>query len=213
MHPQSPQAELERLLLRAALLDGDAALDAWERAKRLPRHIDDAPYRPLPLLYRNLSALGVDDPDMERLKGVYRHCWSSNQRLLAEARHAQDALGAAGGETLVLGDDSTRHLPIELVGILVRTASSAGAVDVLRRAGWSSAADPMADDRLIRVWNAIALERSGQRLVVRTSPFWEPVPEEPGWEAARSNALHPTHELMRACTGALAVPPETPPRV
>src|SRR5947207_6928619 len=119
--PRRPSpADLEQLLLRAALLDGDAALDAWESARALPRHIDDAPYRVLPQLYRNLSALGVEDPEMVRLKGVYRHCWTSNQTRLAAAQRALDALRGARLEALPLVGTQEVAVPVERLGVLVR---------------------------------------------------------------------------------------------
>jgi hypothetical protein len=39
--------------------------------------------RLLPLLYKNLTAQGVDDPLLNRLKGIYRYTWADNQRILS----------------------------------------------------------------------------------------------------------------------------------
>ncbi len=70
-------------MLKAALLDGDAALQSWQawEAQTDFDEIDSASYRMVPLLYRNLQRLGVEHPLMERMKSVYRHTWYRNQLL------------------------------------------------------------------------------------------------------------------------------------
>jgi hypothetical protein len=190
-----PRMDADDQLLRAALLSGDAGREAWEHAKREPDLIDRAPYRILPQLYRNLRDLGVDDPEMPRLKGIYRHAWVSNQRLLADGQAVVAELHAAGIETLVIGGaalatryytDATRR-PIETFDVLVHAADAPRA-----------AAKPL--DRLMRVSNSIALER----IALHWSPFWEPVPEDDIW---RASGLDPAHELMRAIVGGGPVPP------
>ena len=61
-------------LLRAALLDGEAAhagWEAWRRAAPLDA-VSPAAFRMLPALYYNLERLGVGAPDVARLGGVAR---------------------------------------------------------------------------------------------------------------------------------------------
>lgn len=209
----------ERLLLRAALLEGDAALDAWELAKGRPGLIDAAPYRVLPQLYRNLSALGVKDEETERLKGVYRHCWTSNQRLLSGAGEGIRALHAEGIATLVLSaplrQDEGVALPLLRLDLLVHAPDVRRAVATLDQAGWE-VLHPDQIDRLIMSGDPVAVDWPGTLAYVQTGPFWEPAPEEPVWQAARpiqvtgvdTLTLDPAHQLMRACTAGLAVPPE-----
>jgi hypothetical protein len=73
----------QELLLRAALLEGTAAREAWERWESSVdiENLDPGSNQLLPLLYRNLKRLGVSHPQMNRFKGVYRHTWYKNQML------------------------------------------------------------------------------------------------------------------------------------
>ena len=90
-------------MLRAAVLRGPQATEAWRewRQQCSVRDADSGSYRLLPQVYRNLLAAEADDPDLERVKGVYRHAWSSNQLLChrsAEWRHFR----RRGSETMLL---------------------------------------------------------------------------------------------------------------
>ena len=215
-HPP-PSPELVDQLLRAALLSGDPARAAWERAKREQGHIDRAPYRLLPQLYRNLLDLGVDDSDMPRLKGIYRHAWFANQQLLGEAQTLIGdlydidtlVLGGAALSSCYYGDPSCR--PIETFDVLVHAADAERAVAVLTRPGLrSSNRRPLA--QLMRVSNSIAFDAARPRpIALHWSPFWAPVPEQEVWQAAgpfeRTLRLDPAHELMRACVGGGPVSP------
>ena len=74
----------QRLVLRTALLDGDTALDAWQRWNRQNEieAIDTASFFILPQVYLSLKKFGNDVPKLGRLKGVYRWTWSQNQLTL-----------------------------------------------------------------------------------------------------------------------------------
>jgi hypothetical protein len=65
----------QELLLRAALLNGEPALEAWNEWRRTVNVdvVDYGSHRMIPQLYRNMQRLGVNDSLMERLKGVYRY--------------------------------------------------------------------------------------------------------------------------------------------
>ena len=56
----------QELLLRAALLQGEASLKAWQEWKSTLDfdHIDPGSQRLVPLLYHNLQRQGVQDPLM-----------------------------------------------------------------------------------------------------------------------------------------------------
>jgi len=95
---------MHELLLKAALLQGDVALDAWNgwmAGVDLDR-LDQGSYRLLPLLYRNLVACGVDDPLLRNLKGIYRMAWYRNQMLFRTAASLLQALHDAGIRTMLL---------------------------------------------------------------------------------------------------------------
>jgi hypothetical protein len=57
----------------------------------------------LPLLYRNLDSLAIDDPALPQLKGVYRNSWYRNQRVFAAGREALERPRASSVERLVVG--------------------------------------------------------------------------------------------------------------
>ena len=67
----------QELLLRSALLTGPGALEAWQRWKSqhdlVESELDHGSFRLLPLVYRNLSAQGIEEPHLARLKGIYRY--------------------------------------------------------------------------------------------------------------------------------------------
>ena len=84
-------SENQELLLRAGLLRGAEATDAWQRwqiANDINK-IDQGSFRLLPLVYRNLSANSVNYPLTGRLKGIYRFTLYRNLNLW---RHVSPAL-------------------------------------------------------------------------------------------------------------------------
>jgi hypothetical protein len=136
----------ELLLLRAALLDGGVALNAWRQFRERHAHIDhlgsDA-YRILPQLFCNLRALHFEDLEHGRLKGIYRREWYANQQILQEAREVIVHLRAAGVEgILVRGCALALHLrsigarPLDGIEILVRRHQMERTVELLTAAGW-----------------------------------------------------------------------------
>ena len=76
-----PELRVEqRALLRAALLDGDDARDAfaWWRTHVDLDLIDPASRRLLPLLARRMAELAPDDSVLGRVRGNYRHSFATN---------------------------------------------------------------------------------------------------------------------------------------
>src|SRR5215470_12661875 len=94
----------QELLLKAALLEGEAAVEAWEswRANTDIHRLDQGSYRMLPLLYRNLQKHEIKDPVMEKLKGVYRHTWYKNQILFSRMAAILRSFQEAGIDVMVL---------------------------------------------------------------------------------------------------------------
>jgi hypothetical protein len=72
----------QRLLLKAALGEGESALCAWEewQAANDINNLDHASFFVLPQLFLNLRRLGVDHPGLETLRGIYRYTWCKNQK-------------------------------------------------------------------------------------------------------------------------------------
>lgn len=136
----------QRLLLQASLLQGDAALDAWERWQRSIEldEIDSGSQRILPLLYRNLVDQGVDPESLGRVRGVYRRSWVRNHQLRRAAAGAVAALSDADIETIVVKglrlsereypDPAAR--PMSDVDVFVPLLQFEAAIAVLAQLGW-----------------------------------------------------------------------------
>ena len=138
--------EAQELLLRAALLPGDAALGAWEqwRSQNDIEAIDAGSLRLLPLLYRNLKNLGVTGPLIGRLLGVYRQSWYRNELLFRRVETVLRALTVAGIPTMVLKGTALSLLvyrehasrPMKDADIAVPSPHAETALGVVRSLGW-----------------------------------------------------------------------------
>ncbi len=139
----------QTLLLRAALAeDATGALGAWARWRDAVdfENLDYGSHRLLPLLHRNLVRHGAEPhPWFGRMKGLHRHSWVRNQRLLAAvaglARAMREELGTgvmllkgAALATCVYPDAGLR--PMDDADLLVPPAAVPGALALLERRGW-----------------------------------------------------------------------------
>lgn len=142
-----PSASQE-LLLRAAVMRGPAAIAAWAQWKSrhdlVESQLDAGSFRLLPLVYKNLVEHGSDDPDLPRLKGMYRYWWCFNQVQLFRASHLIRELHSAGINTLVLKGAGlaityyrdTGVRPMADVDVLVPLNEARRALDHLGALGW-----------------------------------------------------------------------------
>ena len=92
-------------LLKAALWQGQDALDAWlawRGAVDLDGPLNSGTFRLLPLLYCNLHAQGVPAGEISRLKGLYRNAWYLNNRVLHGVRPLLADLRDAGFRVMFL---------------------------------------------------------------------------------------------------------------
>lgn len=98
-----PTAKQE-LLLKACLLSGDEALEAWRSWKNQIdlNWIDEGSNRLLPLLYHNLVDQKIDDPIMIKAKGLYRYVLAKNHLMLNFASEVIGKLQAVNIETMLL---------------------------------------------------------------------------------------------------------------
>ena len=103
--------ESQELLLKAALLKTDHSLKAWARWKNGVdiNKIDPGTMRILPLLYKNLHHLQINDPILNKSRGVYRLTWYKNQilinrllKLLSAIKEKQIDLILLKGTALIL---------------------------------------------------------------------------------------------------------------
>jgi hypothetical protein len=87
----------ESLALRAAVDDPAAALEAWSSvmASMDFADISRGTQRLAPLIYLNLKDL-ADVPERARLRGAYKHAWSSTHRLLTALQPVVRSLNAKG---------------------------------------------------------------------------------------------------------------------
>ena len=205
-------------LLAAAFLDGDRALDAWA-SWRSSVDIDllDSPRQDLlPQLYRNLSALGVEDPILERLRSPYRHTWVANQLLLQRTAPAIAALGHESVDGCLIGDAAlaltvyadagARKIALPDVSVPVRTRRRA--LRTLRAGGWSGVGSRIRRRlRPLIHGRQLLTDGGGQRIQVS---WTSPAITHPGGDPRCVVAVHgrrlrvssvPT-QLVRACRAA-----------
>jgi hypothetical protein len=217
----APTAE-QRLLLRAALLEGEPGRKAWDRWRGAIdiERLDTGSQRLLPQLYRNVQTYATGDPLLERLKGVYRHAWSANGVLLRDARQLLGALARADIRTVVLDGSALLTVyyryqgarAIDAIAVMISPDDIPEAARVLAREGWGSAA--------LAYLSRPGPYTSQARLLGARRPvdlLWDPFPEgctpdirHASWVNAEpaeiagiaSQALAPTEELLRICVRA-----------
>jgi hypothetical protein len=136
----------QELILRAAVLQGERALESWAEWK-LKTNLDAIDYgshRMVPQLYRNLQRHGVKDPMMDRLKGVYRYYLYKNEILMHRIGALLAAFEEAGIQTMVLKGAALIQLYYKETGlrpmldadVLVHAHQVQQAIDVLEGLQW-----------------------------------------------------------------------------
>lgn len=139
----------QELLLKAALLGNDKAASAWNEW-RSHVDIDDidkldpGSYRLLPLLYHNLYGLGIKDPILMKLKGVYRLTWYKNQMLFHTIAGLLRSFNDAGIECIVLKGAALILLcyrdyglrPMNDFDVLVPAEQATSSIRLLHKLGW-----------------------------------------------------------------------------
>jgi hypothetical protein len=216
--------ELQSLLLHAALSGDEYADEAWARAKHVaqtPQLLDHASYRLLPQLYRNLLDAGVAEPQLAKLKGIYRHSWYSNQRLFHQSADLLRELHDAGIETLVLKGAALSILhyrdagsrPMEDFDVLVHRSDAARTAALLEAAGWQQVNTAWPTETMFRVVSSVGFKHArGSEVDLHWNPLYEVVPEDPFWQHAvpleiggvSTLALDPTDQLMHVCVHGLS---------
>jgi hypothetical protein len=134
------------LLLKAALLRGKEATEAWQewRSRVNIQILDRGSLRLLPLLYRNLHMHGIDDPLMNKFKGIYRFTWYKNQMLFQTMKAPLLSFHRAGIRTLLFKGAALILLyyrdlglrPMDDFDVLVPTERAFQTIHLLQRLGW-----------------------------------------------------------------------------
>lgn len=96
--------ELQELLLKAALLEGQEAFAAWCEWNQRDglEQLDSGSYRTLPLVYWNLEKQGFRHPLMGMLRGIRRRAWYENRLLFRRLAPVIEMLHRAAIPTLLL---------------------------------------------------------------------------------------------------------------
>lgn len=143
--------ELQELLLRAALFEGEAAGEAYceWRGRGGLEALDAGSYRLLPLVGHNLARYGFDHQDMGMLRGMRRKTWYENRLLFASLAPTVEMIQKAGipvvllkGVPLVLryyGNPGLR--PMRDLDVLVPEQRAWEAKQLLEAAGWQQTDD------------------------------------------------------------------------
>ncbi len=150
-------------LLKAALLQDERAIQAWRAWMPLVDEddLDEGSHRLLPLLYHNLSQLGVDQGEINKYAQVFRFYWYKNQSIVANSAPILSALDEDGIEYLFLkGIPLAFHCypnpglrPFADVDILVKPMDALQAMALLQEKGFTPLLD-YPEERLLQTRHA-----------------------------------------------------------
>lgn len=213
----SPNHEL---LLHALLTGDDGFAPAWRRWRSAVdfEAVDPLSLRLMPLAWRRLRDLGLDDPALARIKGVYRHTWSRNQWQLGRMAGLLALLAGGGLRTLVLkgvslalryfGDAGLR--PMQDFDVLVPTADAERAHRLLSDAGWVWRAYAPFSKLRAEAHGGVLIDAAGAEVDLHWHVLpgcLRPADDDDFWEAAEplsvggqaTMALSPTDQLLHVC--------------
>ena len=210
----------QELLLRAALLEREPALAAWDEWRRTVNLdvIDYGSHRMVPQLYRNLQRLGVKDPLMDRLKGVYRYYLYKNEILMHRIGALLAAFEEAKIQTMVLKGAALIQLyyresglrPMLDADVLVHARDAERAMEVLMKSQWKPLRYDQPQMRIPIVHSTPFEDSGGRQVDLHWHLFWEcfnAKEDDDYWEAAvpikiggvQTLALSSTDQLLHTC--------------
>ena len=210
----------QELLLRAALLQGDRALESWNEWRRSVNIdvIDYGSHRMVPQLYRNLQRHGVKDPLMDRLKGVYRYYLYKNEILMHRIGALLAAFAKAGIETMVLKGAALIQLyyresglrPMLDADVLVHARQAEQAMEVLTSLQWQPLRCRQPQMRIPIVHSTPFEDNGGRQVDLHWHLLWEcfnASDDDDYWKKAipiqiggvQTLALNPTNQLLHTC--------------
>jgi hypothetical protein len=211
--------EADEWLIRAGVeTSPQAVARAWSRWRRVV-DLDDARHEAaqlLPLVYRNLTRHGIDDPELPRLKGIYRFAWSRNQLLFRTGATAIEVLRAAGIQTIVLKGAALSVLSYRDPGarqmtdfdLLVPRARAMDAIAALREAGLRPHEAFAEPERRVSVHHSTSfVDEREHELDLHWYALFQSSPEDEWWRASipieiagtPSRALCPADQLLQVC--------------
>ncbi len=209
----------QRLLLRAALLPGAAAVDAlkaWRAGVDL-RKLDSGSQRLLPLLFKNLLAEDIDDPLLKECKDAYKNCFCGNEVRLHTTAEVLTAFHQAGITTMLLKGSALIPLyyrdsglrPMADSDVLVHFEHADRATAVLRELGFNPYYENPQRQMLV-VHSTPFDDPTGRQLDLHWHVMWEcwhADDDEGYWKRSvpveihnvRTRALDPTDQLLHVC--------------
>ncbi len=225
--------ELQELLLKAALFEGEAAGEAYSewRGRGGLEALDVGSYRLLPLVGHNLARRGFAHRDMGLLRGLRRKTWSENRMLFASLAPTVNMIQKAGipvvllkGAPLVLRYyDNPGLRPMRDLDLLVPEQRAWEAKELLEAAGWRLFCEPhlRMGPRDLGFRQALGFTAAGREVDLHwhalyqatfpgaDAPFLEEA-EPLEFERLTVRALCPSDELLYALVHGLAwseIPP------
>jgi len=211
------------LLLQTILLPAEKGLMAWEQWRQSVdiRDVDYGCQRLFPLLYRFLQRNGIEYPETNRLKGVYRKALIKNRILEHEAVDLIRRFNQAGidvmllkGAALVLDgyypDAALR--PMDDLDLLVPYDLRNEAESIAAKAGWSP---PLQFASLRELSHALSMKKGSVGIdlhwYLHISSAHQSL-DRPLWDRASAATfggqkvwlLHPTHQLLHTCVHGVA---------
>lgn len=137
---------MQELVLRAALLEGQPARDAWQQFcdREGLDNLDQGSFRTLPMVYRNLARQAPDHPLLGMLRGVHRRAWFETKTLFRNMLPAVRLLREEGVPLLLLKGAPLATLyyrdlglrPMQDLDVLVPEDRAAEAIGLLEARGF-----------------------------------------------------------------------------
>jgi hypothetical protein len=207
-------SERQKLLLRTAFAGGEASAAAW-RSLRPQLDLDRlevGSFPVLPLVHRQLAALGLEDPYVPRLAGIRRRTWAMNRLELDALGPALCALEDAGAEPVVVGgwelpahyyDGDYGLRPVEGLEVLVRPSRAAAGARALAGLGFARARGGVprfvgAHGRTCMLHARLAREFSVPERGLELEDLWDETVDSSLGDT-RARVLGPSDELVRLC--------------
>lgn len=214
----------QELLLKAALLPADQAVEAWRKwagstwiAVLDEAQLDMASFRLLPLVSRNLSGHSELADSAGILRGIYRKSWVAGQVIQRVAEDAIGLLQRTGKDVVVLKGlavglscyDDLAERPMADFDLLVHMQDAVDAVATLRESGWQPASRYAFTPGSLSERSALLLTSgAGDQLDLHWSAFQQarhPVADDDLWarreplEVGRTSTatLCPAHQLVQ----------------
>jgi hypothetical protein len=136
---------LQERLLRLVLADDADVEPLWRELQPLPfERLETGTFCLLPPVYARLTAGGVEDDLLPRLRGAYRSAWYRNQLRLDRLRPALEALAENGVEAIAPGGlaVAARYYPelalrpVPLIELAVQPEDGPATREILERLDW-----------------------------------------------------------------------------